>query len=265
MLLNIIKFSLTLPLHQSRSPGALQQYSWRLHYLGRGILPSFLIWNFFWLLFTHSRKGTWASIIKERWDIAASYKLRIHLVKNRNFPTLLLLALSVHYWWLRNWGRIQLKLGHFNPLDYLNLWGTLGMSWVLTLYWSERSACAALGCWHKWRWPLVLVFFLLPKKIILAKRSASFLSSFSKKCQGHNVCESLAHPCLKPRSFLNSVHFRVWPICHTNTDTVSVIVTRTHFHQIDTDTDTPFRNLYKAKSDPDIQFGIQVNQYWYWY
>ena len=21
-------------------------------------------------------------------------------------------------------------------------------------YWSERSACAALGCWHKRRWPL---------------------------------------------------------------------------------------------------------------
>ena len=21
-------------------------------------------------------------------------------------------------------------------------------------YWSQRSACAALGCWHKRRWPL---------------------------------------------------------------------------------------------------------------
>ena len=31
-------------------------------------------------------------------------------------------------------------------------------------YWSERSACAALGCWQKRRWPLFLVinlFFLL--------------------------------------------------------------------------------------------------------
>ena len=24
-------------------------------------------------------------------------------------------------------------------------------------FWSERSACAALGCWHKRRWPLFLV------------------------------------------------------------------------------------------------------------
>ena len=23
-------------------------------------------------------------------------------------------------------------------------------------YWSERSACAALGCWHKQRWPLLV-------------------------------------------------------------------------------------------------------------
>ena len=27
--------------------------------------------------------------------------------------------------------------------------------------WSERSACAAHGCWHKRRWPLFLVFFPL--------------------------------------------------------------------------------------------------------
>jgi hypothetical protein len=27
-------------------------------------------------------------------------------------------------------------------------------------YWSERSACAALGYWHKRRWPLFMVFFL---------------------------------------------------------------------------------------------------------
>ena len=26
-------------------------------------------------------------------------------------------------------------------------------------YWSERSACAALGCWHKRRWPLFLIYY----------------------------------------------------------------------------------------------------------
>ena len=31
----------------------------------------------------------------------------------------------------------------------------------LHFYWSERSACAALGCWHKRRWPLSRAFFLL--------------------------------------------------------------------------------------------------------
>ena len=25
-------------------------------------------------------------------------------------------------------------------------------------YWSEGSACAALGCWHKRKWPLFLIF-----------------------------------------------------------------------------------------------------------
>ena len=50
------------------------------------------------------------------------------------------------------------KLGMFNKLDF-------GPSGVRALplaaginkgghYWSERSACAALGCWHKRRWPL---------------------------------------------------------------------------------------------------------------
>ena len=29
-------------------------------------------------------------------------------------------------------------------------------------FWSEQSACAARGCWHKRRWPLLLaVFFSL--------------------------------------------------------------------------------------------------------
>jgi hypothetical protein len=32
---------------------------------------------------------------------------------------------------------------------------------ALPIYWSERSACAALGCWHKRRWPLFKVFFSL--------------------------------------------------------------------------------------------------------
>ena len=26
-------------------------------------------------------------------------------------------------------------------------------------FWSERSACAARGCWHKRRWPLFLIIF----------------------------------------------------------------------------------------------------------
>ena len=26
-------------------------------------------------------------------------------------------------------------------------------------YWSEGSACAALGCWHKRKWPLFLIFW----------------------------------------------------------------------------------------------------------
>ena len=26
--------------------------------------------------------------------------------------------------------------------------------WRAPVFWSERSACAALGCWHKRRWPL---------------------------------------------------------------------------------------------------------------
>ena len=28
-------------------------------------------------------------------------------------------------------------------------------------YWSKRSACAARGCWHKRRWPLVSVILVL--------------------------------------------------------------------------------------------------------
>ena len=38
-------------------------------------------------------------------------------------------------------------------------------------FWSERSACAALGCWHKRRWPLQMAFFSLS--------SFFFLLSFS--------------------------------------------------------------------------------------
>jgi hypothetical protein len=30
----------------------------------------------------------------------------------------------------------------------------LGLSHKIRRNWSERSACAALGCWHKRRWPL---------------------------------------------------------------------------------------------------------------
>ena len=26
--------------------------------------------------------------------------------------------------------------------------------WCCFKFWSERSGCAALGCWQKWRWPL---------------------------------------------------------------------------------------------------------------
>ena len=29
------------------------------------------------------------------------------------------------------------------------------------LFWSERSACANLGCWHKRRWPPQMAFFSL--------------------------------------------------------------------------------------------------------
>ena len=32
---------------------------------------------------------------------------------------------------------------------------------ILGIFWSERSVCAAFGCWHKRRWPLFLVIFHL--------------------------------------------------------------------------------------------------------
>ena len=36
----------------------------------------------------------------------------------------------------------------------------LGAGWhIEQLFLSERSACAALGCWHKPKWPLFLIFF----------------------------------------------------------------------------------------------------------
>jgi hypothetical protein len=34
-----------------------------------------------------------------------------------------------------------------------------GLRWPI--FWSERIACAALGCWHKQSWPLFLVIFPL--------------------------------------------------------------------------------------------------------
>ncbi len=51
-------------------------------------------------------------------------------------------------------------------------------------FWSERSACAALGCWHKRRWPLFLVF---------SNRTAFRLSDYYK----WPVCQCVTHfePC----------------------------------------------------------------------
>ena len=51
-------------------------------------------------------------------------------------------------------------------------------------YWSERSACAALGCWHKRRWPLFQVHFstylvvLLTTVIQNHRRGCRIVSNF---------------------------------------------------------------------------------------
>jgi hypothetical protein len=49
--------------------------------------------------------------------------------------------------------------------------------------WSERSECAALGCWHKRRWPLFLVIFpfLLTTAIQNHRRGCRRVSNF---CMG---------------------------------------------------------------------------------
>ena len=36
-------------------------------------------------------------------------------------------------------------------------------------YWSEQSACAALGCWHKRRWPLFLIYWY--ERVVCASRA----------------------------------------------------------------------------------------------
>ena len=50
-------------------------------------------------------------------------------------------------------GRLIPTIGSSNLLQWS------GVAVLLEIFWSERSACAALGCWHKCRWPLFLVFY----------------------------------------------------------------------------------------------------------
>ena len=50
------------------------------------------------------------------------------------------------------------KTRYFQVKKLISLANMLTDSSVGQDNWSERSACAALGCWHKRKWPLFLIF-----------------------------------------------------------------------------------------------------------
>ena len=49
---------------------------------------------------------------------------------------------------------ISLQTTHYCTNSNYKIGFSLKSSSTQSKFWSERSACAALGCWHKRRWPL---------------------------------------------------------------------------------------------------------------
>jgi hypothetical protein len=63
---------------------------------------------------------------------------------------------------------------------------TPGPLWANNIdFWSERSACAALGCWHKRRWPLFLVIIPLGGTVVIKTPEGVVTDHFSPISWNH--------------------------------------------------------------------------------
>ena len=48
----------------------------------------------------------------------------------------------------------NLNMYYLAPISHILFGQRWSVAPLIISYWSERSVCAALGCWHKRRWPL---------------------------------------------------------------------------------------------------------------
>ena len=76
--------------------------------------------------------------------------------------------------------------------------------------WSERSACAARGCWHKRRWPLFQVFFFFFRRYSKPQKGLSqdfkFLHGLLINHQNnHGIKKKIRGPPLPPQMGVSSL------------------------------------------------------------